>query len=46
MGIDAVTKQAKASVFLSGLGPIGVEIAKNIVLSGVKRFSLHDSYNT
>jgi molybdopterin/thiamine biosynthesis adenylyltransferase len=42
MGIDAVAKQSKSSVFLSGLGPIGVEIAKNIVLSGVKRFTIHD----
>jgi len=28
---------------MSGLGPLGVEIAKNIVLSGVKRFTLHDN---
>lgn len=42
MGIDAVAKQSVSSVFLSGLGPVGVEIAKNIVLSGVKRFTLHD----
>ena len=43
MGIDAVARQANASVFMSGLGPLGVEIAKNIVLSGVKRFTLHDN---
>ena len=43
MGIEAVAKQANSSVFLSGLGPLGVEIAKNVVLSGVKRFTLHDS---
>lgn len=42
MGIEAVAKQANASVFLTGMGPLGVEIAKNIVLSGVKRFTLHD----
>ena len=30
-------------MFLSGLGPLGVEIAKNIVLSGVKKFTLNDS---
>ena len=42
MGIEAVAKQANSSVFLSGLGPLGVEIAKNVVLSGVKRFTLHD----
>ena len=43
MGIEAVMKQANSSVFLSGLGPLGVEIAKNITLSGVKRLTLHDS---
>ncbi|KAL4475099.1 hypothetical protein ABPG74_001795 [Tetrahymena malaccensis] len=42
MGIDAVAKQSKCNIFLSGLGPIGVEIAKNIVLSGVKKMTLHD----
>ena len=42
MGIDAVQKQATASVFISGLGPLGVEISKNCVLSGLQRFTLHD----
>lgn len=42
MGVDAVAKQSVCSVFLSGLGALGVEIAKNIVLSGVKRFTVHD----
>lgn len=44
MGLDAVKKQACASVLLSGLSPVGVEVAKNLVLSGVKRLTLHDSY--
>ena len=43
MGIEAVVKQAGSSVFLSGLGPLGVEVAKNITLSGVKRLTLHDA---
>ncbi len=30
-------------MFLSGLGGLGVELAKNIVLSGVKRFTIHDA---
>ncbi len=42
MGIDAVAKQSVCNVFLSGLGGIGVEIAKNIVLSGVRRMTLHE----
>ena len=43
MGLDAVTKQSNASIFLSGLGALGLEISKNIVLSGVKRFTIHDT---
>ena len=36
MGVEAVAKQAAASIFLSGAGALGVEIAKNLVLSGCK----------
>ena len=42
MGVEAVAKQASASIFLSGAGGLGVEIAKNLVLSGCKNFTLHD----
>ena len=40
MGIDAVAKQSKAQVFISGVGPLGIEIAKNLILGGVKRITL------
>jgi len=43
MGIDAVKKQSMAKVFLSGASGMGIEIAKNIVLSGVNKFVLHDT---
>jgi len=43
MGVEAVAKQASASIFLSGAGALGVEVAKNLVLSGCKRFVLHDA---
>lgn len=42
MGVEAVAKQASASIFLSGAGALGVETAKNLVLSGCRRFTLHD----
>jgi molybdopterin/thiamine biosynthesis adenylyltransferase len=42
MGKEAVEKQSKAHVFLSGAGALGIEIAKNIVLAGCKSFVLHD----
>ena len=49
MGIEAVAKQAESTILLSGLGGIGVEIAKNLVLAGCKELILHDkqeaSYN-
>lgn len=42
MGIEAVQKQANAQICLFGLNALGVEIAKNIVLSGVKSLTIID----
>mmetsp|Transcript_9024 Transcript_9024/g.8438 ORF Transcript_9024/g.8438 Transcript_9024/m.8438 type:complete len:102 (+) Transcript_9024:67-372(+) len=42
MGVEAVAKQAAAHVFVSGAGALGIEISKNLVLSGCKSFTLHD----
>eukprot|EP00331_Platyophrya_macrostoma_P026761 CAMPEP_0176444574 /NCGR_PEP_ID=MMETSP0127-20121128/23147_1 /TAXON_ID=938130 /ORGANISM="Platyophrya macrostoma, Strain WH" /LENGTH=2633 /DNA_ID=CAMNT_0017830115 /DNA_START=51 /DNA_END=7953 /DNA_ORIENTATION=- len=42
MGLEAVEKQANAQICLFGLNALGVEIAKNIVLSGCKRFTVFD----
>lgn len=36
MGIEAVKKQAESKVILVGLKTLGLEIAKNLVLSGLK----------
>jgi len=43
MGVEAVAKQAAANIFVSGAGALGIEISKNLVLSGCKSFTLHDS---
>ena len=43
MGIDAVSKQAKASVLVVGLGPFSLEVTKNIVLSGCRRLTIYDN---
>ncbi|CAI2384890.1 unnamed protein product [Moneuplotes crassus] len=43
MGIDAVAKQASARILISGLGGVGAEIAKNLVLAGCKELTLNDS---
>ena len=45
IGKEAAEKQSKSAVFLSGLGALGVEIAKNIIMTGVRRFTLHDTKN-
>lgn len=33
---------AKAKVFISGMDALGVEIAKNVALAGVKKLTVHD----
>ncbi|KAL4640255.1 ubiquitin-like modifier-activating enzyme 6 isoform X1 [Arapaima gigas] len=43
LGDSAMHQMAQSYVFLSGLGGLGVEIAKNIVLAGVKAVTLHDT---
>eukprot|EP01121_Diplochlamys_sp_Union-15-3_P008813 TRINITY_DN2360_c0_g1_i2.p1 TRINITY_DN2360_c0_g1~~TRINITY_DN2360_c0_g1_i2.p1 ORF type:complete len:228 (+),score=28.38 TRINITY_DN2360_c0_g1_i2:60-686(+) len=43
LGAEAMAKMAQADVFLSGLCGLGVDIAKNIILAGVKSLTLHDT---
>ncbi|CAL8331686.1 unnamed protein product [Merluccius merluccius] len=43
LGDSAMQKMAQSSVFLSGMGGLGIEIAKNIVLAGIKTVTLHDT---
>lgn len=40
MGIDAVSRQAKADILVFGLGPFALEVVKNLVLSGCKRLTI------
>lgn len=42
MGTGALTLQANASVLVIGLDVAGIEVAKNLALSGLKRLSLID----
>ena len=46
MGIESVAKQAESTVLISGIGPLGIEIAKNIILAGCKELILHDTEST
>ena len=43
LGVDAMKKLATSSVLISGLGGLGVEIAKNIILAGVNNVTIHDT---
>jgi len=45
LGEKAMSKMAKSNVFVSGLGGVGVEIAKNVALAGVRKLTLHDTKN-
>ncbi|EDO33332.1 predicted protein [Nematostella vectensis] len=43
LGHEAMKKMAVSNVLISGLRGLGVEIAKNVVLGGVKSVTLHDT---
>ncbi|XP_018321472.1 ubiquitin-like modifier-activating enzyme 1 isoform X2 [Agrilus planipennis] len=42
LGHDAMRRMASSDVLISGMGGLGVEIAKNVILGGVKSVTLHD----
>jgi len=42
MGKEAMHKLGHAHVLISGMGGLGVEIAKNIILGGAKSVIVHD----
>ncbi|OHT15976.1 Ubiquitin-like modifier-activating enzyme 1 [Tritrichomonas foetus] len=46
IGLDAMKKLTSSSVLISGMGGLGVEIAKNIILAGVKSVTVHDTKMT
>ena len=45
LGKEAMERMGRASVLISGLGGLGIEIAKNVILSGVKSVTFHDQVN-
>jgi ubiquitin-activating enzyme E1 len=42
LGHAAMKRMATSNILISGMGGLGVEIAKNIVLGGVKAVTVHD----
>lgn len=43
LGHEAMHRMQASNVLISGLGGLGVEIAKNVILGGVKSVTLHDT---
>ena len=43
LGLDAMKRLASSSVLISGMGGLGVEIAKNVILAGVQSVTIHDT---
>lgn len=45
LGHDAMKKMQKSNILLIGVAGLGVEVAKNLALAGVKSLTLHDPRN-
>eukprot|EP01137_Pigoraptor_chileana_P010391 Opistho-2@59949 len=43
LGHEAMKKMNASDVLISGMGGLGVEIAKDVVLAGVKSVTIHDN---
>ena len=46
LGHDAMLRMGKADVLIAGMRGLGVEIAKNVILSGVRSVTVQDQGNT
>ena len=44
LGHEAMKRMQTSNVLVSGLRGLGVEVAKNLVLGGVKSVTLHDPH--
>ena len=42
LGHEAMRRMAASNILISGLKGLGVEVAKNVILGGVKTVCLHD----
>ena len=43
LGHEAMQKMQSSDVLISGMGGLGVEVAKNVILGGVKSVTIHDA---
>ena len=42
LGHEAMKRMGTATVLICGMNGLGIEVAKNVVLAGVKAVTLHD----
>lgn len=42
LGHDAMRRMAQSNILLVGLGGLGIEVAKDLALAGVRSLALHD----
>ncbi|KAJ4457334.1 putative Ubiquitin-activating enzyme E1 1 [Paratrimastix pyriformis] len=42
-GMEAMAKLSSSAILISGMSGVGVEIAKNVILSGVREVTIHDT---
>jgi len=42
LGHEAMKRMAVSNVLISGMGGLGIEVAKDVVLAGVKSVTIHD----
>lgn len=45
LGHDAMEKMNNTTILISGMNGLGAEIAKNVILGGIKNIVLHDTQN-
>lgn len=45
LGHEAMKRMGLSNVLISGMRGLGIEIAKNVVLAGVKSVTIHDEGN-
>ena len=45
LGHEAMRRMQQSNVLISGMKGLGIEIAKNVVLGGVKSVTVHDEGN-
>lgn len=45
LGHEAMRRMQNSNVLISGMRGLGIEVAKNVVLGGVKSVTIHDTGN-